>query len=145
VKLLLAGAVAGLALAAILGRRLLDVVEVEGGSMAPGFRPGDRLLVEALTYRTRPPRVGEVVLAADPREPSRELIKRVAAVDAVGGEVVLAGDVPEASTDSRTFGPVPPHAIRWRVAGRYWPLAGASTRQKSASASTHSATSAGSI
>jgi nickel-type superoxide dismutase maturation protease len=123
-KLILAGAVTGLALAAILGRRLLDVVEVEGGSMAPALRPGDRLLVEALTYRTRPPKVGDVVLAVDPRRPSRELIKRVAAVDGAAGMIVLAGDAPEASTDSRTFGPVSLEAIRWRVAGRYWPLSG---------------------
>jgi nickel-type superoxide dismutase maturation protease len=106
--------------------------------MAPALLPGDRLLVEALSYRARSPRIGEIVLAADPRLPSRELIKRVEAVDAGTGTVSLAGDASEASTDSRAFGPVPMSAIRWRVLGRYW-------RQKSATASTQAATSAGSI
>jgi nickel-type superoxide dismutase maturation protease len=99
----------------------MDIVQVEGSSMTPALRPGDRLLVEALTYRSRPPRVGDVVLSSDPRDPSRELIKRVAAVDSAADTVILAGDAPEASTDSRTFGPVPLAMIRWRVAGRYWP------------------------
>jgi nickel-type superoxide dismutase maturation protease len=121
---LLLGAAALLGVVAVLAasRRLIDVVEVEGGSMQPALRPGDRLLVEALTYRNRPPHVGEVVLAADPRSPSRELIKRVAALDSVGKTASLAGDAPEASTDSRVFGPVPLDAIRWRVAVRYWPI-----------------------
>jgi nickel-type superoxide dismutase maturation protease len=116
--------------------------------MAPALRQGDWLLVESLTYRTRPPRPGDVVLAADPRHPSRELIKRVAAVDAVKGEVVLAGDASEASTDSRAFGPVPVTAIRWRAAARYWPperVSVLSLPQKSAAASTQASSSAASI
>jgi hypothetical protein len=63
-----------------------------------------------------------VVLAADPREPGRELVKRVATVDDVALTAVLRGDAPDASTDSRTFGAVPLTEIRWRVALRYWPL-----------------------
>jgi nickel-type superoxide dismutase maturation protease len=126
VKVMVAGIVAGLGLAATFGRRVLDIVEVEGRSMVPALLPGDRLLVEALTYRSRSPRVGEVVLAVDPRMPSRELIKRIAAVDGAAGTATLVGDAPGASTDSRAFGPVPLAAIRWRVAGRYWPAIGRS-------------------
>lgn len=96
-------------------RRRLDVVEVRGRSMAPALLPGDRLLVA----RLGPPRVGDVVLAADPRDWRRELIKRVAALD-VGG-VTLRGDNPSESTDARTFGALPPAVVRWRVVGRYWP------------------------
>jgi nickel-type superoxide dismutase maturation protease len=113
------GIAAGLSVAAALLRHL-DVVEVSGGSMAPTLLPGDRLLVEAVSYRLRPPRTGEVVLAADPRQPDRELVKRVAAVSTDGLE--LAGDAPDASTDSRAFGPVPSTSIRWRVVCRYWPI-----------------------
>jgi signal peptidase I len=98
--------------------RRLDVVEVRGNSMAPTLRPGDRLVVIRLD---RLPRVGDVVLAGDPRDSSRELVKRVAAVGRDGVE--LRGDNPGASTDGRTFGPVPAPAIRWRVRFRYWPLA----------------------
>jgi len=89
--------------------------------MSPALRAGDRLLVEARTYRRRLPRVGEVVVASDPREPKRELIKRVIAVDAERLLVELRGDAPEASTDSRVFGPLPVAEVRWRVVGRYWP------------------------
>ena len=76
----LLGAVAGVA-AGVAATRWLDVVEVQGGSMAPALLPGDRLLVESRSYLSRAPRAGEVVLAADPRQADRELIKRVAAVD----------------------------------------------------------------
>jgi nickel-type superoxide dismutase maturation protease len=111
---------AGLA-AAATARRWVDVVEVRGGSMAPTLLPGDWLLVERRTFERRAPLPGEVVLAPDPREPARELIKRVAALDAVAGVVELRGDAPEASTDSRAFGAVPLASIRWRAVARYWP------------------------
>jgi len=111
----------GVAAGLSAGRRWLDVVEVRGGSMAPSLLPGDRLLVESRTYEGRPPRWGEVVLAADPREPERELIKRVVAVDDEAGTVDLRGDAPAASTDSRAFGAVPIAAVRWRAVYRYWP------------------------
>jgi signal peptidase I len=109
---LLAAAVA----AAGLVRGRIDVVEVRGRSMAPTLLPGDRLLV----VRTgRPARRGEIVLAPDPREPGRELVKRVVVVDREWA--VLHGDNPARSTDARTFGPVPADSLAWRVALRYWP------------------------
>jgi len=111
----------GMAAGISVGRRWLDVVEVRGGSMAPSLLPGDRLLVESHTYQSRGPRPGEVVLAPDPREPERELIKRVASVDAAAAAVDLRGDAPAASTDSREFGAVPVSDIRWRAVFRYWP------------------------
>jgi nickel-type superoxide dismutase maturation protease len=104
-----------------LARRWLDVVEVQGGSMAPTLLPGEWLLVERRTYTHRRPRVGEIVLAADPRKPSRELIKRVAAVNRTAGTLQLAGDAPDASTDSRTFGALAVSSVRWRVIARYYP------------------------
>lgn len=113
-----AGSLIGLLLASaalLAARGRLDVVQVRGRSMAPTLLPGDRLLVARL-----PARVGDVVLAHDPRDPRRELIKRVAAIDAAG--VVLRGDNPAASTDARTFGALPPGAIAWRAVGRYWPM-----------------------
>jgi nickel-type superoxide dismutase maturation protease len=104
-----------------LARRSLDAVVVDGVSMAPALLPGDRLLVESVTLRWRPPRVGQIVLAPDPRAPQRELVKRVAEHDPVTDLVELRGDAPESSTDSRAFGAVPRAMIRWRVAARYWP------------------------
>lgn len=117
---LAAGIGVGLGAALVLLRRL-DAVEVTGASMRPALLPGDRLLVESLSYALRAPRPGEVVLAPDPRDPSRELIKRVVASD--GTFLDLRGDATERSTDSRTFGPVPSASVRWRAALRYWPPA----------------------
>jgi type IV secretory pathway protease TraF len=50
-----------------------------------------------------------VVVARDPGDRTRVLVKRVAAV--LGDELVLRGDNPSASTDSRRFGPVPRRAV----------------------------------
>lgn len=100
-----------------VARRWLDVVEVRGQSMAPGLEPGDRLLV---MRSRRPPRAGDVVLAVDPRDAGRELVKRVARVDA--GGVTLRGDNQAFSTDARIFGMLPVSAVQWRVAFRYWPM-----------------------
>jgi len=115
--LVVAGAVPLLAIA-LVRIRWLDVVEVEGRSMAPALLPGDRLLVESLTYRRRAPRRREVVLAPDPRLATRELIKRV---HAAGPELDLRGDEPGYSTDSRAFGQIPASQVRWRAVIRYWP------------------------
>ena len=102
-------------LVGVAARRWLDIVEVRGRSMAPTLLPGDRLLVARV-----PPRRGDVVLAADPRAPGRELVKRVARLDR--GEISLRGDNPSASTDGRSFGAVPSGAVEWRALYRYWPL-----------------------
>jgi len=119
---LLRGLALGAGVAAItFARRWFDVVEVQGRSMAPALLPGDWLLVERRTYAHRRPRVREIVLAADPRDPSRELIKRVTSVDGHAMMIQLAGDAPESSTDSRIFGPVPVSDVHWRVIARYWP------------------------
>ncbi|MDQ3354795.1 MAG: S26 family signal peptidase [Actinomycetota bacterium] len=104
-----------LLLAARGWRRLLRV-EVQGMSMAPGLLPGDRLLA----IRGQAPRVGDVVTTGDPRHPARTLVKRVVVLDADRG-VELAGDNATASTDSRTFGAVPPELVTGRVVWRYWP------------------------
>jgi nickel-type superoxide dismutase maturation protease len=90
-------------------------VVVEGRSMEPTLAPGDRLLVA----RTRAPRAGDVVAVRDPRDARRVLVKRVSAV--LDDEIVLRGDNPSASTDSRTFGPVPASAVLGRVLRCYAP------------------------
>lgn len=121
VLFLVLGALAAVGAAAVAGGRLLDLVEVRGRSMAPALLPGDRLLVESLTFRGRAPRTGEIVLATDPRRPSRELVKRIGRVDPSSGSAELMGDAADASTDSRAFGPVELGDLRWRVAIRCWP------------------------
>ena len=90
-------------------------VAVEGDSMLPTVRPGDRLLVSPWM----PARPGHLVAVRDPRTPARLLVKRVDRY-AAGGLWVL-GDNPPASTDSRQFGPVPRAALVGRVFYRYHP------------------------
>lgn len=101
----------------VASRRVVDVVQVRGRSMLPTLRPGDRLVVVRSGRRAR---VGDVVLALDPRDAGRELVKRVSAVGPDG--VALRGDNPAFSTDGRTFGALPVGAVRWRVMARCWPL-----------------------
>src|SRR5204863_91659 len=82
--------------------RRIGRVEVTGDSMLPTLLPGDRLFV-VQGLRARP---GDLVTLPDPRGPARVVVKRVASI-AGDGTVVVRGDHPGASTDSRTFGPVP--------------------------------------
>ncbi|MBI2765855.1 MAG: nickel-type superoxide dismutase maturation protease [Chloroflexi bacterium] len=90
--------------------------------MVPTLAPGDYLIADRRAYRARVPRVGDIVLARDPREAARTLVKRVAAAD--GGRVDLRGDNAGQSTDSRAFGRVEPGAVIGRVRWRYWPHPG---------------------
>jgi nickel-type superoxide dismutase maturation protease len=88
--------------------------------MAPALEPGDWVLVDPQAYRHRPPRTGELLLAPDPREPGRLLVKRVAEVEP-DGRLRLVGDAPGDSTDSRQFGPIDPATVAGRPWFRYWP------------------------
>ena len=90
-------------------------VVVEGRSMEPTLAPGDRLLV----VRARALHPGDVVAVRDPTEARRVLVKRISAV--LEDEIVVRGDNPGASTDSRSFGPVPAGAVLGRVVRCYAP------------------------
>jgi nickel-type superoxide dismutase maturation protease len=85
--------------------------------MEPVLRAGDWLVISRLS---RPPRVGEIVLVRDPRDPEHLLLKRVASVE--GGACTVLGDHPEESTDSRTFGPVQLANVLGRAVFRYGPI-----------------------
>lgn len=104
-----------LASAGWLARRFFRRIEVVGQSMLPAFEPGDRLLAVKLP-RIRP---GDVVAVVDPRDSRRLLVKRVRSV--AEGKLELRGDHDSASTDSRTFGPVPRSAVAGTVVYRYAP------------------------
>lgn len=83
--------------------------------MVPTLDPGDRVVVVR-----RRPAPGEVAAVRDPRLPSRVMVKRVVEVRE-DGSVLVAGDNPALSTDSRHFGPVPRRLVLGRVAYRYAP------------------------
>ena len=90
--------------------------------MAPALLDGDRLLVLAPPWPS-PVRivVGDIVAVRDPRLSDRVLVKRVASIDRSKHTIDLLGDAPDASTDSRHFGPVPLASVIGRVVHRYGP------------------------
>jgi signal peptidase I len=85
---------------------------VDGASMEPSFRDGDRLVVWRWAYARRSPIANDVVLLRDPERPGHRLLKRVAAVS--GAAIWVLGDNASASRDSRTFGAV----SRERIIGK---------------------------
>ncbi len=104
---------AGIAALAATGRR----VRVDGESMEPTLRPGDRLfLFPPLSLQP-----GDIVAVRDPRPPGRLLVKRVKWLDQARQLISVEGDNPAGSTDSRAFGPVARRAVVGRAVYRYSP------------------------
>src|SRR5208282_4251617 len=100
-------------------------------SMAPTVLPDDRLYVDTRAFRGRSPVRGELVVARETAPPHRYFVKRVgflagesptpAGPAVPAGFVYLLGDNPEASRDSRAFGPVPVGSLVGRVYRCYFP------------------------
>jgi nickel-type superoxide dismutase maturation protease len=99
-------------LTVVLGLRRFIVADT---SMQPGLRPGDRLLVVGWLR----PRVGDIVVLRDPEAHNTVLLKRIDHFTADGMAVVVRGDNPYVSRDSRHFGAVPKKLILGRVVYRY--------------------------
>ncbi|MCR9247640.1 MAG: nickel-type superoxide dismutase maturation protease [bacterium] len=76
--------------------------EIVGDSMLPALAPGAHVLAAV----GRQPEIGDIVVCRHPFRRSTLVIKRVQSVDA-RDRLVLAGDNPAASTDSRTLGAFP--------------------------------------
>lgn len=88
--------------------------------MAPTYVAGERLTI---VRRWRSVRVGDVVVAPDPRGSERLLLKRCVARES--SRLDLRGDNPEGSTDSRDFGLVEASSVRWVLARSSWRAGGA--------------------
>jgi nickel-type superoxide dismutase maturation protease len=84
--------------------------------MRPALEPGDRVVAVRCRRRVR---VGDLVVVPDPRLAERLVVKRVVELTPVS--VTVRGDNAAASTDSRTFGPVPRARVHGRVVYRYHP------------------------
>lgn len=98
--------------------RLRRRVRVTGASMSPLLRPGDEVLFAPRAYRRRAPRAGEIVIVRHPEREGVKMVKRVTAV-LPHDHYQIRGDNPAASTDSRTFGPVPREQILGQVISRF--------------------------
>ena len=85
------------------GRRRL--MRVEGRSMWPTLSPGDRVLLRPLQSNADLPERGSIVVTRHPHRPDQRLIKRLVDVDE-HESMLLLGDHPDQSTDSRQFGPI---------------------------------------
>lgn len=103
-----------------MGMPVLSRYVVDGTSMEPAFRPGDRVLVSRLAYRRRAPRAGEVVVLRDPERRGHVLLKRIAkppdAVAPGASHLYVLGDNTAESRDSRAFGTV----HRDEIIGKAW-------------------------
>ncbi|NLK07610.1 MAG: signal peptidase I [Firmicutes bacterium] len=64
---------------------------VQGRSMEPSLYHGQRLLVDKLSYRFRPPGRGEVVVFRYPADPRRKFIKRIIGIP--GDEIMIRDSV----------------------------------------------------
>ena len=125
----LAEFVEALGLAALVAVLVVGFVaqafRVQGHSMEPTLRDGERLLVDKLTYRFREPRRGEVVVFRVPGDPSRRFIKRLIGlpgdvVEFRDGRVLLNGQVlDEPYASGPTRGPQVPEVV---PPGRYFVL-----------------------
>ena len=90
-----------------LGRRRL--FEVQGPSMLPGLKPGQRLLVKPHRLDQPLPQIGSIVVCRHPSKPDMVITKRLSG--RTDQQLDLRGDNPEESTDSRHFGPVPVESL----------------------------------
>ena len=85
--------------------------------MVPELRDGDEVLVDPRAYLRGKAAVGDVVLVSHPTQAATRIIKRVSAVVAEG--LILLGDNPDESTDSRHFGPVSVDRVLGQVIARF--------------------------
>ncbi len=96
--------------------------------MSPTLEPGDFALAVVPGRLRR----GDVVVIEHPERPGFEMLKRIAGLPdelTPDGAILeldeywVEGDNPEASTDSRHFGPVRRELVKARVRLVFWPMA----------------------
>ncbi|MGB6296457.1 MAG: nickel-type superoxide dismutase maturation protease [Rivularia sp. (in: cyanobacteria)] len=92
-------------------------LRVSGPSMLPKLQPGEEILFNPKAYRQKLPEVGDIVVARHPYQ-TKQIIKRVAVV-LEDGSCFLTGDNASSSTDSRSFGFIPPNKILGKVTTKF--------------------------
>merc|ERR1711939_274894 len=102
-------------LAVALGVRhfLIEARYIPSGSMLPGLQLQDRLLVEKLTYRTRPPKRGEIVVFRAPQsfDPALKQDYAVSPLRCFVATLPIIGGIPAKPSSS---GWLPSPETRWR-------------------------------
>jgi len=88
-------------------------IRVDGDSMVPSVRSGDRVLIDPKAS-VKP---GDVVLARHPYKSNVRILKRLSSIEP-DGRFYLSGDNPDDSTDSRTFGSISISDILGKVVAR---------------------------
>ncbi len=81
----------------LIGR--LHGITVEGDSMTPSLKAGDRVLVD----KNSAIKVGDIVVANHPFKSSVKIVKRVSSIES-DGRIFLTGDNSKTSSDSRVLG-----------------------------------------
>jgi signal peptidase I len=76
---------AAFAIAMLVQTFMFRVTGILQESMMPTIDPGDRIIVDCLTYRFREPKPGEIVVVHDPLDGKKDIIKRVIAL---GGDTI---------------------------------------------------------
>jgi len=96
---------------------LAQATRVEGQSMEPNLHNNQRLIIEKISYRFRPPRSGDIVVIRMPNRSSDPLIKRVIGlpgetVEVRDGHVFINGQaLQEPYLEQLTFGNIAAHVI----------------------------------
>lgn len=80
---------AAFAIAMLVQTFMFRITGILQNSMLPTVDPGDRVIVNCMTYRFRDPRPGEIIVVRDPQDEKKDIIKRVVAV---GGDTVEITD-----------------------------------------------------
>ena len=89
---------------------------VDGPSMLPTLADGERLLIDQVTYRFRPPRRGEIVVFRYPASPDHYFVKRIIGIpgDVVAienGRLVVNGQPLMSLYSRKDVGQLPPTEV----------------------------------
>jgi signal peptidase I len=79
---------AAFAIAMLVQTFMFRITGILQQSMLPTIDPGDRIIVNCLTYKFREPRPGEIIVVHDPADDKKDIIKRVIALSGDTIEVV---------------------------------------------------------
>lgn len=89
--------------------------------MLPTLSPGQGILSFNWAYVFSKPKIGDLVVV---KHDGKEIIKRMTKIPDRGKMIMLAGDNPKQSTDSRHFGPI---SMDWVVGKVVYPTKDSST------------------